>query len=48
MILGIAYGTVKSNLDAARYKLNCTSLAAAAALAVGRGIFTLEEIEGPL
>lgn len=48
MVLGIAYCTVKTNLDSARYKLNCASLAAATALAVGRGILTLEEIEGPL
>ena len=48
MVLGIAYCTVKTNLDSARYKLNCASLASATALAVGRGILTLEEIEGPL
>jgi len=45
MIEGIAYATVKCYLDIARYKLNCATLAAATALAVGRGIFTLEEIE---
>jgi DNA-binding CsgD family transcriptional regulator len=48
MIEGIAYGTVKTYLDSARLKLNCATLAAATALAVGRGLLTLEEIEGPL
>jgi DNA-binding CsgD family transcriptional regulator len=44
-ILGIAYGTVKTNLDIARYKLNCMTLAHATATAVARGIFTLADLE---
>jgi DNA-binding CsgD family transcriptional regulator len=46
MITGIAYGTVKSNLDSARYKLNCATLAQATALAVAEGIFTSDDLKG--
>ena len=46
MITGVAYGTVKSHLDAARYKLNCASLPAATAIAVARGLFTLDDLLG--
>ena len=46
MILGIAYGTVKSNLDSARYKLNCATLSQATAIAVGHGIFTPDDLKG--
>lgn len=45
-ILGIAYGTVKSHLDIARYKLNCATLAQTTALAVAQGIFTSVDLEG--
>jgi DNA-binding CsgD family transcriptional regulator len=45
MILGIRYGTVKSNLDSARYKLNCGTLAGATAIAVAQGILTREDLE---
>jgi LuxR family transcriptional activator of conjugal transfer of Ti plasmids len=47
IILGIAPATVKTNLDATRYKLNCANLAATTALAVARGIITIAEIEAP-
>lgn len=45
-ILGISYGTVKTNLDAARFKLNCASLPQATALAVATGIFTWDDLVG--
>jgi DNA-binding CsgD family transcriptional regulator len=46
MILGIAYGTVKTNLDRARYKLNCVTLSQATAIAVVHGIFTPDDLKG--
>lgn len=46
MILGISFGTVKSYLDQARYKLNCATLAQASAKAVARGIFTPDDLNG--
>jgi DNA-binding CsgD family transcriptional regulator len=46
MITGIAYGTVKSNLDAARYKLNCATLAQATATAVALGLLTPDDLAG--
>jgi|HubBroStandDraft_4_1064222.scaffolds.fasta_scaffold1061727_2 DNA-binding CsgD family transcriptional regulator len=46
MILGLAYGTVKTNLDASRYKLNCATLPQATAIAVAQGIFTPEDLRG--
>jgi LuxR family transcriptional activator of conjugal transfer of Ti plasmids len=45
-ITGIAYGTVKTYLDLARHKLNCANLPQATAVAVARGIFTLDDLEG--
>jgi DNA-binding CsgD family transcriptional regulator len=46
MITGLAYGTVKTNLDQARYKLNCATLAQATAVAVAQGIFTPDDLMG--
>jgi DNA-binding CsgD family transcriptional regulator len=46
VLLGIAYATVKTNLDVARYKLNCATLAQTTAAAVGRGLFTNDDLEG--
>lgn len=46
IITGIAYGTVKSHLDSARFKLNCAILPAATAMAVARGLFTLDDLLG--
>lgn len=40
MILGISFGTVKTNLDCARFKLNSVSLPQATAAAVAQGIIT--------
>lgn len=45
-ITGLAYGTVKAHLDQARYKLDCAILPAATAMAVARGIFTLDDLMG--
>ena len=44
MIVGIAFATVKSNLDHARYKLDCATLSQATASAVARGILTPAEL----
>lgn len=44
LILGVAYGTVKSNLDAVRYKLNSATIAQAAARAVALGILTPDDL----
>ena len=46
MIVGLAYATVKTNLDQARYKLNCATVAQATALAVAEGIFTPDDLKG--
>ena len=46
LILGIAFGTVKSNLDCARFKLHCSTLAHATAVAVAHGILTGDELGG--
>ena len=46
MILGIAFGTVKSNLDHVRYKLNCATLSQATARAVAIGVLTQTDLEG--
>ena len=46
MILGISFGTVKSNLDYARYKLNCATLSQATARAVAVGVLTLARSGG--
>jgi DNA-binding CsgD family transcriptional regulator len=45
-ILDLAFGTIKSNLDHARYKLNCTTLPQATAMAVAQGIFTPDDLKG--
>jgi len=45
-ILGIGFGTVKTYLDIARYKLNCATLAQATAVAVARGILTIDDLTG--
>ena len=44
LITGLRTGTIKSHLDAARWKLNVVNLAQACAHAVAEGIFTHEEI----
>lgn len=46
LITGIKYGTVKTNLDQARYKLNSATVAQATALAVAHGLFTLDDLAG--
>jgi DNA-binding CsgD family transcriptional regulator len=45
MILGIAFGTVKTNLDTARHKLNCMNLTQAAAVAFATGMFPAQALE---
>ena len=44
MITGIAYGTVKTNLDQARYKLNCCTMPQTTAAAVAHGILTPDDL----
>ena len=44
MILGLSFGSTKTYLDAARYKLNVVNLPHACALAVAAGVITREEI----
>jgi DNA-binding CsgD family transcriptional regulator len=44
-ILGVAYGTVKRHLDAARHKLQCTSLPHAAAVAFATGIIPAQALK---
>jgi DNA-binding CsgD family transcriptional regulator len=46
LITGIAYGTVKTNLDQARWKLNCATLAQATARAVAHGVFSPDDLNG--
>jgi DNA-binding CsgD family transcriptional regulator len=46
IILGLSFGTVKTHLDRARFKLNCATLAQATALAVARGILTSDDLAG--
>lgn len=46
MILSISFATVKTNLDASRYKLHCATLPQATALAVARGILTPDDLGG--
>ena len=49
MIVGLAYGTVKTNLDQARYKLNCaTSQRKQIALAVAARNLHAQQSEGTL
>jgi DNA-binding CsgD family transcriptional regulator len=49
MILGVSHATIKTNLDAARFKLNAVNLPQAVAKAVTLGLITVDvtrEIEG--
>jgi LuxR family transcriptional activator of conjugal transfer of Ti plasmids len=46
LITGVAFGTVKSNLDHVRYKLNVATLPQATALAVAIGLLTPEDLKG--
>lgn len=46
-ILGISFGTVKANLDAVRYKMDCVLLQQATAHAVARGILSVDELQIP-
>jgi LuxR family transcriptional activator of conjugal transfer of Ti plasmids len=46
MILGISFGTVKTHLDHARYKLNCATLQQTTAVAVALGILTPDDLRG--
>ena len=46
IITGISYGTVKSNLDHARYKLNAVNLAQTIAIAMAHGILTPDDLAG--
>src|SRR5262249_5259885 len=45
IILGLAYGTVKTHLDAARHKLQCVNLTHAAALAFATGMFPIQALK---
>jgi DNA-binding CsgD family transcriptional regulator len=45
MILGLALGTVKSNLDTARHKLQCMNLTHAAAVAFATGVFPAQALD---
>ena len=44
LITGLGFASVKTYLDASRFKLNTTNIAHACAVAVAGGIFTAEEI----
>ena len=46
LIIGLAYGSVKTHLDRSRFKLNCVSLAQATAAAMALGIFTAADLTG--
>jgi DNA-binding CsgD family transcriptional regulator len=46
LILKLSFGTVKTYLDTARYKLNCVSLPQATAVAVALGILTSDDLTG--
>lgn len=46
IILGISFGTVKTNLDIARFKLNSATLPQATATAVAYGIITDTDLKG--
>jgi DNA-binding CsgD family transcriptional regulator len=43
-ISGLSYGSVKTYLDAARYKLNTVNLPQACAVAAADGVYTRDEI----
>jgi DNA-binding CsgD family transcriptional regulator len=44
LITGLANGTIKSYLDAARHKLNVANLAQACAVAVAEGVYSRADI----
>jgi DNA-binding CsgD family transcriptional regulator len=44
MILGLAFGTVKTHLDTARHKLQCMNLTHAAAVAFATGVFPAQAL----
>ena len=46
LILGLSFGSIKSYLDTARYKLNAVTLPQATALAVAYGIITTADLAG--
>lgn len=46
LILGLSFGSVKTHLDAGRYKLNSASLAQATATAMALGILTIDDLTG--
>jgi DNA-binding CsgD family transcriptional regulator len=46
-IVGLAFGSVKTYLDAARYKLGACNLSRAVAIAVATGILKYEELDIP-
>ena len=46
LILGLSFGSIKSYLDTARYKLNAVTLPQATALAVACGIITTADLAG--
>ena len=45
MILGLAFGTVKTNLDTARHKLQCMNVTQAAAVAFATGMFPAQALD---
>jgi DNA-binding CsgD family transcriptional regulator len=45
MILGLAFGTVKTNLDTARHKLQCMNVTQAAAVAFATGVFPAQALD---
>jgi DNA-binding CsgD family transcriptional regulator len=45
-LMGISFGTVKSHLDTARYKLKAANVTQAVAIAVHLGIISMEESYG--
>jgi DNA-binding CsgD family transcriptional regulator len=45
MILGLAFGTVKTHLDTARHKLQCMNLTQAAAVAFATGVFPAQALD---
>lgn len=44
MIVGLSFGSVKTYLDHARYKLNAVNLPQACAIAVAEGVLLPDEI----
>jgi DNA-binding CsgD family transcriptional regulator len=45
VIVGLAFGTVKTNLDTARHKLHCMNLTHAAAVALATGVIPAQALE---